>query len=175
MNAREVRLRALESSDIESTRRWRNDPAVGPLTLGRPFPITEGNERAWFETLGSGALPTNAVWAIDAGAGIVGVAQINEIDWLHRTAWFGIFVGPEHQGNGFGRAGTTLACAHAFQRFNLRQVRLRVRVDNTAAVALYTDLGFELEGTLAGAVLDGATPVDVHVMRLSNPSDRPIS
>ncbi len=164
-------MRAIESHDLESTRRWRNDPAIGPLTIGRPFPITESNERAWHDTLGVGALPTAAVWAVDAGAGIVGVVQINEIDWLHRTAWFGIFIGPEHQGNGHGRAATSLACAHAFERFNLRQVRLRVRADNEAAVALYEDLGFEHEGTLVGAVLDGDRPIDVQLMRLSPRTD----
>ncbi len=115
------------------------------------------------------------MWAVDAGAGIVGVVQINEIDWLHRTAWFGIFIGPEHQGNGHGRAATSLACAHAFERFNLRQVRLRVRADNEAAVALYEDLGFEHEGTLVGAVLDGHRPIDVHLMRLSTRTDSPKS
>jgi diamine N-acetyltransferase len=169
MSAMKVRLRAVENGDLESTRRWRNDPTISLLTIGRPFPITALNELAWFESLGSGALPTNAVWAVDAGTGIVGVAQINDIDWIHRTAWFGIFIGTEHQGNGFGRAATELACDHAFERFNLRQIRLRVRADNTAAIALYDSLGFELEGTHLGAVLVGEVAVDVCVMRRSRP------
>ncbi len=170
MSATQVHLRAVTTEDLESTQRWRNDPTIGLLTIGRPFPITAVNERAWFETLGVGALPSDAVWAVDAGNTIVGIVQINEIDWIHRTAWFGLFIGTEHQGQGHGRAATTLACNHAFERFNLRQIRLRVRADNTAAIALYEHLGFEHEGTNVGAILHGDRPIDVQVMRLSNGS-----
>ncbi len=166
MTASNVQLRALNLDDLSRTRRWRNDPAVATLSLGRPFPITAANERAWFDGIGVGATPNRSDWAIDAGEGIVGVAQLIDIDWVNQTTRFGLFVGTEHQGKGYGKQATQLATAHAFERFNLRQVRLEVRADNVAALAIYRSLGFVHEGTETGAVLAAGKPIDMLLMLL---------
>ncbi len=166
MIATNVQLRALDLDDLSETRRWRNDPAVATLSLGRPFPITAANERAWFDGVGVGATPNRADWAIDAGEGIVGVVQLIGIDWVNQTTWFGLFVGPEHQGQGYGRQATQLAASHAFERFNLRQMRLEVRADNAAALAIYRSLGFVDEGKKTGALLASGKPIDMLLMLL---------
>ncbi len=166
MTANNATLRALAIKDLVETQRWRNDPAIAALSLGRPFPISAANERAWFDGLGVGATPSRADWAVDAGDGIVGVVQLLDIDWVNQTSWFGLFIGPEHQGKGYGLTATILATQHAFRRFNLRQVRLQVRSDNPAALTIYRKLGFVHEGTKVGAVLDNGSPIDMLLMML---------
>ena len=162
-------LRAVERRDLPVTRVLRVDAAIARGTLGRRFPITEANEEAWFDGLGRGAFPDAAVWAIAAVEGaqsIVGIVQIAEIDWVHRTGWFGIWVAPDQQGQGHGRRATTLACAHAGHDLGLRQLRLRVLADNAAAIGVYHDAGYVDEGTQVAAVIIDGEPRDLVIMRL---------
>jgi RimJ/RimL family protein N-acetyltransferase len=117
-------IRAVEADDLAATRRWRNDPRISGPALGRRFPITEVGERNWFEQLGDGRFPTAVVWTIADDTGDpVGLVQLNDIHWIHRTAQFGIWVGPEHWGHGHAGRATRMACDHAFGVLGLRQLR----------------------------------------------------
>ena len=69
-----------------------------------------------------------------------------------------------HWGRGVG--GALLDALLAWARGNpaVTKVKLRVRADNAAAIALYEARGFEVEGRLRGEmVIDGA-PMDVLAM-----------
>lgn len=164
-------LRAVEASDLESTRRWRNDGRVNGPALGRRFPVTEVGERAWFEGLSVGAFPTQVVWAVadDTGA-IVGLVQLNTIHWINRTAEFGVWIGPEHWGRGHGARATTLACDHGFTSLGLRQIRLQVITSNAAAITVYERVGFTRECTMRDAVLLDGEPCDLLQMMLDRAS-----
>lgn len=160
-------LRAVETRDLESTRRWRNDPAVFVTSLGRRFPIVEAGERSWFDSLGTGPFPTEAVWAVaDDEDSVVGLAQLSEIHWINRTAMFGIWVGPEHWGRGHASRACALVCDHGFTQFGLRQIRLHVVASHAAARTVYERSGFSDEALLRGAVLVDGAPTDVWQMML---------
>jgi diamine N-acetyltransferase len=168
-----TRIRAVESGDLAATRRWRNDPAVVGPALGRRFPITEIGEQQWFASLGLGEFPTKVVWAICAteDSSIVGLGQIFNIDWIHRTAEFGIWIGTEFWGHGHGPRATQLITEHALTDLGLRQIRLHVLPNNTRAVKTYERLGFRLEATLSAAVLYDGAATDLHIMCLDSSPD----
>ncbi len=158
-------IRAVESRDLEATRRWRNDPRIWGPALGRRFPIVESGERAWFEHLGSGAFPTQVVWTIaDDADSAVGLVRLDDIHWIHRTAMFGIWIGPEHWGTGHAGRATRLVRDHAVSSLGLRQVRLEVLVGHDAARSVYLNNGFVDEGLLRGAVLLDGRHHDLHLM-----------
>ncbi len=163
-------IRAVESRDLEATRRWRNDPRIWGPALGRRFPITEPGEHAWFEQLGQGAFPTQVLWAItDDTDTAVGLVRLDSIHWIHRTAMFGIWIGPEHWGNGHAGRATRLVCDHAVNSFGLRQVRLEVLAGHDAARSVYLTNGFVDEGVLHEAVLVDGRYHDLHLMVLHAP------
>lgn len=159
-------LRAVEPGDLEFTRLTRSDPEVFLGTLGRRFPTTPDGEERWYESLGNGRFPTSAVWCIVDGSGDkVGLVQLDEIDWIHRTTWFGIWVAPTAAGRGHGRRATESALTRAYEMFELRQVRLQVLADNHAARSIYDSLGFVVEGTLFGAATLPDGVKDIVIMR----------
>ena len=163
--AGETFIRAVEPDDLASTRRWRNDPAVAAPALGRRFPITVGGEQQWFDNLGVGQFPTHVVWAVaNAKSSIVGLVQLYDIDWIHRTASFGIWIGPEHWNLGHGSRATQLAVEHGLRDLDLRQIRLSVLSDSEAALRTYKKVGFVEEGVQRGAVLVGGQTVDLVLM-----------
>lgn len=160
-------MRAVEPGDLEFTRRWRNDPQVTTGTLGRRFPITPNDEEAWFRSLSNGGrFPESVPWIITANGAICGLGQLNEIDWIHRTAWFGVWIAPAHWGGGHGDRATRLVVHHGLVDLGLRQVRLRVLPSNERAITVYRKVGFVDEGVQSGAVLVDGVATDVRVMRI---------
>lgn len=62
------------------------------------------------------------------------------------TGEFGITVLKAHWGSGIGRKLIESLIDHCQQNSRIRKINLRVRTDNTRAIALYKSLGFEIEG-----------------------------
>jgi RimJ/RimL family protein N-acetyltransferase len=164
----ETIIRAVEPDDLAATRRWRNDPSVVTPALGRRFPITVVGEQNWFENLGAGPFPTHVVWAVaDAESSIVGLVQLYDIDWIHRTSSFGIWIGPEHWNQGHGSRATQLAVDYGLRELGLRQIRLAVLSGSETALHTYAKIGFVREGVQQGAVLVDGQPVDLVLMCLN--------
>lgn len=164
-------IRAVELRDLEATRRWRNDRRIWEPALGRRFPITEAGERAWFDQLGQGAFPTQVVWSIADDSGeVIGLVRLDDIHWIHRTALFGIWIGPEHWGSGHAGRATRLVCEHATNALGLRQVRLQVLADHDAARSVYLSNGFVDEGLLRAAVLVDGRHQDLRLMVFDAPA-----
>ena len=162
-------IRPVGADDLESTRRWRSDPLISGPALGRRFPTTDAGERAWFEHLNEGAFPTHVVWAVaDSESSIVGLVRLTDINWIHRTSSFGVWIGPEHWGQGHASRATQLACDRGFLDLGLRQIRLSVVSGEQAALAVYKRNGFIDEGVQRGAVLLDGIPTDLILMVLSS-------
>jgi RimJ/RimL family protein N-acetyltransferase len=160
-------IRAVEADDLAATRRWRNDPSIANPALGRRFPITTVGEQQWFENLGAGTFPTHVVWAVaDTESAIVGLVQLYDIDWIHGTASFGIWIGPEHWNRGHASRATKMAVDHGLCDLGLRQIRLSVLSTSEAALHTYAKIGFVQEGVQRGAVLVDGQPADLVLMCL---------
>ena len=113
--------------------------------MGRRFPITEVGEEAWFRTLGHGSPPEEVTYIVAAGDGAaLGLATLRQIDWINRTAMFGVWIAPDAQGSGVGKAATAEMISVAFGRLNLHKVALDVLASNERAVSMYRSLGFAL-------------------------------
>ena len=127
--------------------------------LGRRFPITEVGEEAWFRSLGQGSPPAEVTYIVvdcDNDAPL-GLTTLREIDWINRTARFGLWIASEAQGRGVGSAATAQTVDVAFGRLNLRKVALDVLASNERAVSMYRSLGFSEEGRFADEIfVDGA-------------------
>jgi len=165
MAERTARLRPVEGSDLAFTRENRNDPAINTGTLGRRFPITEVGEREWFDSLGRGTPPRSVVFTVVSSDDPAprGLVQLDEIDWIHRTAWFGLWIGSAYHGQGLGRSATELMLRYAV-RLNLRRLHLWVVASNAPALDMYRSCGFVEEGARRGAILERGSEVDVVLM-----------
>lgn len=96
----------------------------------------------------------------------VGLVELVEIDHLHRRAEFLIMVAPEYQRRGYARAATRMAISYAFRVLNLYKLYLLVDVDNTPAVRIYEEAGFQREGLLVDEYFSDGRYRSVVRMRL---------
>ena len=87
-----------------------------------------------------------------------------EINWRHRRARFGIFLGDRH-GRGLGTEATRLVLDWGFNMLGLANVLLEVLTDNERAIRAYERAGFRRLGVRRSAVLGaGGGQVDELLM-----------
>ena len=162
-----VRLRALGRDDIDTLRKFINDPEV--LELSNVFrPISPSQQEQWFEHATN---DPNAVWFAIEELGhapvLVGTCCLVGIDWIDRLAELRVRIGAkEAWGKSLGTEACTLLVRYAFDQLNLERIWLRVSQPNERALHLYEKLGFVIEGRLRRATYIQGTAYDVVLMGL---------
>jgi RimJ/RimL family protein N-acetyltransferase len=145
-----VILRAFEREDAERCYRWMNDPNI-VRTLKSRYPIAFSNEVEWLERA-MNAHAGERHFAIERrdDRSHIGNASIHDIDWVSRTAWFGLFIGePTAWNRGFGGDAIGTLVRFAFDEMNLFKLRINVFEYNERARHVLKGHGFVEEGMLA--------------------------
>jgi RimJ/RimL family protein N-acetyltransferase len=144
-----VILRAFEREDTERCYRWMNDPNI-VRTLKSRYPIAFQNEAEWLDRAMSPGL-TERHFAIERkdDRTHIGNASIHDIDWVSRTAWFGLFIGePAAWNRGFGGDAIRTLVRFAFDEMNLQKLRINVFDYNERAKHVLQAQDFVVEGHL---------------------------
>lgn len=144
-----VILRAFEREDAERCYRWMNDPNI-VRTLKSRYPIAFQNEQEWLERAMHPS-QNERYFAIERrdDRTHIGNASIHDIDWVSRTAWFGLFIGePAAWNRGFGSDAVQTLVRFAFDDMNLVKLRINVFEYNERAKHVLTERGFVQEGRL---------------------------
>lgn len=142
-------LRAFEREDGERCYRWMNDPNI-VRTLKSRYPIAFQNEIEWLERAmhPDGSERHFAIERKEDRAHI-GNASIHDIDWVSRTAAFGLFIGePTAWNKGFGADAIVTLVRFAFEEMNLQKLRINVFDYNDRAKHILETHGFVQEGRL---------------------------
>lgn len=145
-----VILRAFEREDAERCYRWMNDPNI-VRTLKSRYPIAFSNEVEWLDRA-MGSSQTERHFAIEKkdDRSHIGNASIHDIDWVSRTAWFGLFIGePSAWNRGFGSDAISALMRFAFDEMNLQKLRINVFDYNDRAKHVLLARGFVQEGKLS--------------------------
>jgi diamine N-acetyltransferase len=151
INTSRLRLRQLESNDLEIIRGWRNHESIRKWFFSSGS-ISSGQQISWYKSY------------LDKEADIMFIAEevmdINEpigtvalykVDMLKRDAEFGRLVigNLKARGRGIGRECLEAVCGFGFKELGLEKIYLEVFKDNTEAVKLYEKAGFKPVNTYA--------------------------
>lgn len=162
-------LRPLERADLSGNwRYWFSDTEVTRFMFRGVFPISIEESTAFYEQLAS-EQQNDLVLAVIARDGDVHVGNVglHRIDWINRSAEFGIVIGErDHQGKGIGTEATRLIVEHGFERLNLHRIWLGVFADHVSAIRMYARIGFREEGRLLEAILRDGKAHDQLIMGL---------
>ncbi len=162
-----IRLAPVEARDLPKINSWQNDPEIRDLIMGFRGPIRVETTAEWISNINEQNLKSRTVFAIIFGDNLSGIVQLQNIDWIHRVATLGIYVGDsEARGNGLGYAATALILDYAFFALDLHRVALDVLASNLPAVRLYRSLGFVREGVLRSAYSRSGRREDVEIHAL---------
>ena len=149
IEGRNVRIRAIEKTDIDEIMGWVNDPQVKENLLMR-YPVSRYEEEKWIERALDDDGHRNKVFALETKDGIyLGGIGLHRIDWENRNAEAGIVIGKrEHWNKGYGTDAMMAILDFAFNQMNLHRVYLRVFEYNQRGVRSYQKCGFKKEGVL---------------------------
>jgi RimJ/RimL family protein N-acetyltransferase len=142
-------LRPILYTDFEMYFKWHSDRNIRFQTSMHPFPVTEQNEKDWFNKVISESDNRRFVFTIvhkDTDE-LIGYFQLTEINYINKNAFLGIVIGEmQYQGKGFGSEIIRLGLDYSFNNLGLFKISLDVIESNLSASKLYKKMGFNEEG-----------------------------
>ncbi len=162
-------LRAFEREDAERCYRWMNDPNI-VRTLKSRYPIAFQNEIEWLDRAMHGSVSdSERHFAIERkdDRTHIGNASIHDIEWVSRTAAFGLFIGePSAWNRGFGSDAIRTLVRFAFDEMNLQKLRINVFDYNDRAKHVLEAQGFVQEGRLRSEFYREGTYHDIVILSI---------
>ncbi len=148
-----VYLRALEIDDYQTSYMWRNDQEIQEMVGGSKFFVSRENERQW--VLNNTKNTERIVLAICLVENdkYIGNVNIQNIDWINRTASVPIFIGDKNEwGKGYAAEARMLALKFAFEERNLNRIEDLVLESNIPSIKLHERCGYKREGVLRNSI-----------------------
>ena len=96
----------------------------------------------------------------------VGTVDFFNFNPLNNRAEMGLYITPEHRGEGLGRAALDALCSYARDHIGLRQLYIYVAIDNVRCLSLFDQYGFRRVGTLQKWVKRGHRYTDAILLQL---------
>ena len=152
IRGRKVTLRAIAEEDLPVLHRWANDPDIWYLLAGWHFPSSMDYMKSWFSGLKVDS--RNQRFAVDApGVGLIGTANIVDIDWKNRTAFHGMMLGAKDiRGKGFGVDTIMATMRYAFDELGLFRLDGSMIEYNRVSQYVYCEkCAWQVEGRQRGS------------------------
>src|SRR5687768_13455997 len=122
IHGKKILLRAIEEPDLEQLHKWANDPELWYQLGGWHFPSSLDYMRHWFQGLKNDNLTQR--FAVDApGLGLIGTANLVDIDWKNNHAFHGMMLGDKDiRGKGYGIDVIMTIMKYAFEELHLERL-----------------------------------------------------
>jgi len=129
-------------------RNWRNQPELRKY-FRMAKEISKDMQEEWYtKSVMSDQYQVNFEIHESEGNALIGHCGLYYIDWIHRHAEFGIYVGDmQYRSGGYGSDALRTLVKYGFNDLNLNKIWCEVYTNNDA-LAVYEHLGFQYEGTL---------------------------
>jgi len=128
------------AEQVEWLRVQRNRPELYKY-FRQDKPISEKEQAAWWASLSKGSVALFIVE--DERRRRLGYAGFNPINRYASAAEFGIFIVPEFQGCGYGKAAMSALLRYGFENLHLSTIYSDVmRYDGEDRLKFYLDMGF---------------------------------
>lgn len=145
MEARNIRLRALEPADLELLYLWENDPeiwrvseTIAPMSRERLAALIRDQVYDLYATRQMRLM-------IDVDDVAVGCVDLFNFEPLHRRFGVGILIyAEEHRRKGYAREVIEQVKSYARNTLDLKQIWVNIDEDNPASIALFESCGFVL-------------------------------
>ena len=163
-----IKLRSLTMEDAKVSWKWRNKEDIRYFYSGHPFFVNQKKEEKWIESISNSDLPLTSFGIEELVTNsLIGMAFLKNINLLHKTTEFAIFIGEENaKGKGYAKEATINILDFAFNNLNINRVFLKVQEDNINAIKLYEKCNFKKEGVLRECIYKNGYYINEIIMSL---------
>lgn len=162
-----IKLRSLSRNDLFTINKWRNNLQNRILTQGYRGPVTMEIDSAWLDRVLNNAESWDIYFGIEKNPpeGLVGIIQLNNIDYVSGVASCGILIGEEEKrGKEIGFDAFRALLYYAFFILNLRKIITCIADFNKQALKVQEKIGHvHKEGCLKAHYHYMGQYVDLHV------------
>lgn len=148
IRGKQVILRAPEMKDADLLHKWANDPEIWKNLGGWHFPFGSISTENWISSIDNNNKHGH-VFCIDTeNLGMIGTANIIDIDWKNRNAFHGMMLGDaDIRGKGLGLDTVMAIMRFAFDELGLIRLDGDMIETNSRSIEFYTkSCGWEIEG-----------------------------
>jgi UDP-4-amino-4,6-dideoxy-N-acetyl-beta-L-altrosamine N-acetyltransferase len=166
-----ILLREIQSTDILSINKWRNDPQI-VKSLGNNFNyICFDVDQNWFQNYLKTRDHNRRLAIVDSSNDIViGTVQLTNIHPINKCGEFSIMIGEKtYWGRGIGQYVTDKVLQHGFMDLNLHRIYLTVLKTNNRAIRMYKKSGFSKEGVMRASIFKMGKYHDLILMSILRP------
>lgn len=148
LNGTKIQLKKVERKNINQLREWRNNPELRKYFREHRL-INEDNQIKWYENkILSDSNQYNFEIHAKEKSVLIGHCGLYYIDWINRTAEFGIYIGDcDFRNGGYGSDALRTLIKYGFNDLNLNRIWCEV-YSNNEALKIYEHIGFIHEGKL---------------------------
>jgi RimJ/RimL family protein N-acetyltransferase len=140
-------LRAVEQEDLQLLHQWANDPEIQYGLGGWHFPSNFNDQQKWFASLSLNS-PDQRFAIETEDLGLIGTANLVNIDWKNKNAFHGMLLGDKNiRGKGYGVDTVMTIMQFAFEELGLERLDGSMIEYNTASLKMYLGkCGWKEEG-----------------------------
>ena len=159
-NAKIIKLRKLEPSDLPFLYQWENDASVWADGANHN-PLSQQDLRDYIESTtgdiykdGQLRLIIEDLSTLNFQPSTLGCIDLFDFDPRNRRAAIGMYIAPEYRGQGIGREAVRLLEKYAFDFLHLRIIYAIISISNTACSELYRQAGYTPSSVLPSWTLE---------------------
>ena len=159
-NAKIIKLRKLEPSDLPFLYQWENDASVWADGANHN-PLSQQDLRDYIESTtgdiykdGQLRLIIEDLSTLNFQPSTLGCIDLFDFDPRNRRAAIGMYIAPEYRGQGVGKEALRLLEEYAFGFLHLRVLYAVISTKNTACTTLYRHAGYTESSVLPNWTLE---------------------
>jgi len=165
IEGKKVVLESVDEEHIEQFRAWRNTPELRKY-FREYREISKRMQHAWFDKINKDVNQVNFSIKEKQTKKLIGHCGLYYINWINKTAEFGIYVGDKsYRKGGFGSDSLRCLIRYGFDDLNLNKIWCEV-YDNNNSIEVYKHLGFVFEGTMRENYYNEGKYWDSHIMSI---------
>jgi diamine N-acetyltransferase len=166
-----IRLRALEPSDLDVLYKWENDPENW-LVSNTVAPFSRHILQKYIETSHQDIFEARQLRLMIERKGtgenpdLIGIIDLFDYDPLHLRAGIGVLIANrEDRMKGYASEALSLLIDYAFNNLHLHQLYCNIFENNTASMKLFKKFGFEEVGRKRDWIRDKGRWIDVFLLQ----------
>ena len=175
LESKNIKLRALELSDIDFIYKWEND-SNSWFVSNTLVPFSRYILEKYIESSHLDIYQTKQLRLMiclnNSVETPIGTIDLFDFDPFHNRAGVGILIAEkQHQNKGFASESLQLLIQYCFRTLHLHQLFCNIAKNNTASINLFEKYNFEISGKKKQWLKDGNNWIDEYFLQLINPTE----